>query len=209
MTNIFENIDAKNKYKLLRSFRADTYNFDKNVNITNTVIDSNTICLITKGSIKIIRNNENGSNNIFDKLEENEIFGSTPYNLNESDYDVVTIEETQIIIINYNDIVKYRGKNKYYNDFIKNLFMIYNDKIKSMNERISIISKKSIRNKLLEFFNLSFKKNSSRNIYLPYSYLGLADYLCIDRSAMSRELKNLKDEGFIRITGKRITLLYK
>ena len=209
MTNIFENIDAKNKYKLLRSFRADTYNFKKNTSITNTVIDPNTICFIIKGSIKIIRNNENGSTNIFDKLEDNEIFGSTLYNLNDTDYDVITLEDTEIIITNYNDIVKYQGKNKFYTDFIKNLFMIYNDKIKSLHERINIISKKTIRNKLLEFFNLYFKKNNSRNIYLPFSYQGFADYLCTDRTAMSRELKNLKDEGFIKVTGKRITLLYK
>ena len=37
----------------------------------------------------------------------------------------------------------------------------------------------------------------------------MADYLGIDRSAMTREMKLLKDEGFIKTTGKRITLLYK
>ncbi|MBR3116383.1 MAG: Crp/Fnr family transcriptional regulator [Bacilli bacterium] len=209
MSNIFENIDAKNKYKLLRSFRADTYKYNKNTNITNTVIDPNTICLVIKGSVKIVRNNENGSSNIFDIVLDNQLFGSTIYNLNDADYDIVTLEESEIIIINYNDIIKYSGKNKFYTDFIKNLYTICNDKIKLQNERLNIISKKTIRNKLLEYFNLSFKKNNSRNIYINYSYQELADYLCIDRTAMSRELKNLKDEGFIKVTGKRITLLYK
>ena len=209
MSNIFENIDAKNKYKLLRSFRADTYKYNKNTNITNTVIDPNTICLVIKGSVKIVRNNENGSSNIFDIVLDNQLFGSTIYNLNDADYDIVTLEESEIIIINYNDIIKYSGKNKFYTDFIKNLYIICNDKIKLLNERLNIVGKKSIRNKILEYFNLSFKKNNSRNIYINYSYQELADYLCTDRTAMSRELKNLKDEGFIKVTGKRITLLYK
>lgn len=209
MANIFNNIDTKNKYKLLKSLRADIYSFEKDKSIINTIIDDNTVCLIIKGSIKIIRNNDNGSTTIFDKLNENDIFGSTIYNLNDDDYDVITSDDTQIIIINYNDIIKYRNNNRYYNDFIKNLFIIYNDKIKEFNERINILSKKSIRNKLLEFFNLSFTKNNSRNIYLPFTFTELADYLAVDRSAMTRELKVLKDEGFIRITGKRITLLYK
>ena len=209
MANIFNNIDTKNKYKLLKSLRADIYSFEKDKSIINTIIDDNTICLIIKGSIKIIRNNDNGSTTIVDKLNENDIFGSTIYNLNDDDYDVITSDDTQIIIINYNDIIKYRNNNRYYNDFIKNLFIIYNDKIKEFNERINILSKKSIRNKLLEFFNLSFTKNNSRNIYLPFTFTELADYLAVDRSAMTRELKVLKDEGFIRITGKRITLLYK
>ena len=118
------------------------------------------------------------------------------------------IESIEHTIISINEHIQ--NKNLKDNSlFIKNLFMIYNDKIKSLNERITIISKKTIRNKLLEFFNLHFKKNNSRNIYIPFSYQSFADYLCIDRTAMSRELKNLKDEGFIKITGKRITLLYK
>ena len=37
----------------------------------------------------------------------------------------------------------------------------------------------------------------------------VADYISVNRSAMFRELKNLKEEGFIEVNGKRITLLYK
>ena len=53
------------------------------------------------------------------------------------------------------------------------------------------------------------KKNNSLNIYLTYNYIDLAAYIAVDRSAMSRELSNLKEEGFINIKGKKITLLYK
>ena len=52
------------------------------------------------------------------------------------------------------------------------------------------------------------KKHGSKHIYLPFTFTALADYLAIDRTAMSRELKNLKDEGFIEIKNKRIDLLY-
>ena len=51
-------------------------------------------------------------------------------------------------------------------------------------------------------------KNKSKIIYLPFSFTDLADYLAIDRCAMSRELKNLKNEGFIEIKNKKIHLLY-
>ena len=56
------------------------------------------------------------------------------------------------------------------------------------------------------FFKQISKKNKSKIIYLPYNYTDLADYLAIDRSAMYRELKNLKEEGLIEIKDKRITL---
>ena len=48
MGNIFNNIDAKNKYKLLKSFRADIYSFEKGKSIISTIVDDNTICLIIK-----------------------------------------------------------------------------------------------------------------------------------------------------------------
>ena len=77
------------------------------------------------------------------------------------------------------------------------------------NERIEILTKKTIRDKLLEYFNIYRKKHASKIIYLPFSFTDLADFLAVDRSAMTRELKNLKEEGFIETKGRRITLLYK
>ena len=50
---------------------------------------------------------------------------------------------------------------------------------------------------------------SSRALSLPFSLTDLADYLSVDRSAMMRELKSLKDDGFIEKNGNTITLLYK
>ena len=77
------------------------------------------------------------------------------------------------------------------------------------NDRIEILTKKTIRDKLLEYFNIYSKKHGTRVIYLPFSLTDFADYLAIDRSAMSREMKNLKDEGFIDSKGRKITLLYR
>ena len=206
---IIENIDSKNKYKLLHSFRADTYNYKPNTSIINIVSENNIICLITKGSVNLIRNNETGNSYIIEKIEENNLLGSFIYNINDFDFDVITTEETEIISMNYYDLLNYRGKNKNYNIFIKNIFQILNSKIKENNERINILTRKGIRNKLLEYFEIMYKKNNSRNIYLPFTFTALADYIAVDRSAMARELKSLKEEGFIKTTGKRITLLYK
>ena len=96
----------------------------------------------------------------------------------------------------------------YYNVFITNLFDIVNSKCKENNDRIRILTKKTIRDKLLAFFENEYKKSRSKYIYVPTNLKDLADYLSINRSAMFRELKYLKEEKFIKIDGKRITLLY-
>ena len=48
----------------------------------------------------------------------------------------------------------------------------------------------------------------SKIIYLPFSFTDLADYLAVNRSAMSREISNLKEEGLIEVNGKKIKLLF-
>ena len=77
-----------------------------------------------------------------------------------------------------------------------------------MNERIEVLTKRSIRDKLLNYFEISLRDKVSKTFTIPFSFTDLADYLSIDRSAMTREIKHLKDEGFISINGKRITLMY-
>ena len=56
---------------------------------------------------------------------------------------------------------------------------------------------------------MEHKKSRLKSIYIPFSFKDLADYLAVNRSAMFRELKHLKDEKFIEIKNRRITLLYK
>ena len=82
-------------------------------------------------------------------------------------------------------------------------------KIVSLNLRIELLSKRTIREKLLGYFNSISTRNHSKTFKLPISLTDLADYLSVDRSAMMRELKLLKEEGFIEKNGNKITLLYK
>ena len=51
-------------------------------------------------------------------------------------------------------------------------------------------------------------RNLSRTFELPFSLTDLAHFLSVDRSAMMREIRNLKDEGFIKKNGNKLTLLY-
>ena len=88
------------------------------------------------------------------------------------------------------------------------MFKIINEKITLKNERIKILTRTTIRNKLLEFFKIEQTKNHSKNIYLPFNYSDLAAYIGSNRSAVSRELSYLKEEGFIEVKGKKITINY-
>lgn len=206
--NPFYNISNEYKLKLLKELEAQTYEFDKNEEILKKIKNRNFIGIILDGIIQIIKTDYNGNRTIIEELVENDIFGSKISSLSNNEYTITTKDKTKIIIIDYEQLIKINNANNYYNQFIKNLLEIIINSINDKNDRIEILTKKTIRNKLLEYFKIVSTKNKSKNIYLPFTFTDLADYLAIDRSAMTRELKYLKEEGFIEIKNKRITLLY-
>lgn len=209
MINIFNKISVNNQKKLLKLLEANTLFFKKDSTVLSHV-KGNIIGVILEGYAQIIRTDYNGNTTIIEELEEGNIFGSTISSLNRIEYDIVTKEDTKIIFFDYDLILNFQNNNySYYNQFIKNILTITIALIEEKNDHIEILSQKTIRDKLLTYFEIIFKKNSSKNIYLTSSYSDLASYLAIDRSAMSRELKSLRDEGFISSKGRKITLLYK
>ena len=209
MNKLFNKINVKEQTKLLKLLETNVFNFKKDTIILST-IKENIIGVILQGYAQIIRTDYNGNRTIIEELEENDIFGSSISSLSSNECQIITKEDTKVLIIDYDRIIELENNSfPYYNQFIKNLLEITTNIIDEKNERIEILTKKTIRDKLLEYFNIYSKKHGTRIIYLPFSFTDLADYLAVDRSAMSRELKYLKEEGFINSKGRRITLLYR
>ena len=208
MKNVFENISPKNKEKLLKSIHAYSVNYKKDTIISEVLSDPDDIAIIEKGYIHILQNNYNGTSSLIEELQDKDLFSLATLFLS-NNYEIIAKEDTELLLISNTDLISYEENDKTYNQFIKNLFILLNERLKDKNERIEILTKKTIRNKLLEYFKIMSNKNGSRYIYLPLSFGALADYLAVDRCAMSREIKYLKEEGIIEVKDKRITLLYR
>lgn len=206
MNNLFNNITNINKDKILKSLEGNTLYFKKNNTILTNIKQDNIIGIILEGYIQIVKTDYNGNRTIIEDLYDNDIFSSKMSNISNNEYSVITKEDTKIIVIYFNEILNNELNTSYYNQFLKNLLYIMSDKMTNINNRIEILSNKTIRNKLLAYFKIMSKKNNSKIIYLPYTFIDLADYLGVDRSAMYRELKNLKEEGLITIVNKKIIL---
>lgn len=206
MNELFKNITEKEQEKILNNIKSYTYNFNKNTIIPKDIINNNSICIIIQGTININKLEYNGNNQTIDILTTNNIFSPYFTPIQEDDYYLQTEEQTKITIINLETILNNELNNKYYHQLLKNIINIFSNKMLDINKRLEIISNKTIRNKLLSYFKQQAKKYNSTTIYLPFSYTNLANYLCIDRSAMNRELKHLKEEKQIEIKGKKIKI---
>lgn len=206
MNELFYGIGNREKEKILGFLEANTLSFKKNMTILGSVKQENFIGIVVDGYLQITKTDYNGNRTIMEELFEDDIFGSSISPIKNNEYSIITKENSKIIIIYFDEIINNDLNYGYFNQFLKNLLRIITKKINSNNDRMEILTNKTIRNKLLAYFRIMSRKNNSKVIYLPYNYTDLADYLAIDRSAMYRELKNLKEEGLVEIKNKRITL---
>lgn len=151
-----------------------------------------------------------GNQMVVEKFNKFDVFGEIFYQINiNNELFVLAREKSKILIFNY-DIFEKRCKRncKVHEELLVSLPNLVLTKVSDLNLRIELLSKKTIRDKLISYFKILSENTFSKTFTLPLSLTDLADYLSIDRSAMMRELKTLKDEGFINKTGKnKITLL--
>ena len=209
MISPFEGISSLQKARLIEKLESHIYNFNKNEEILPKLKNTNILCILIEGHAKIVNINYLGEENLLEELLENDVFGTNISSIDNADYQIIALEDCKVLLIDYNKLIDIKNINcSYYNLFILNLFQILNAKFKENNNRIQILTKKNIRDKLLAFFENEYRRTRSQTIYLSSNFKNLADYLSINRSAMFRELKALKDENFIKVKGKRITLLY-
>ncbi len=206
----FKELTNQQIKKIFELLDAHIYTYQQNQEMLETIRNDNIIGIITVGHAQIIHSDYNGNENIVEDLYEKSVFGTNITLTNATNYQIIAKEFTQVAIIDYNNLIQSNLlKYRYFDIFLRNLFDIINNKFKEKNERLQVLEKKQIRNKLLEYFEIQYKKSLSRVIRLPFSFKELADYLAVNRTAMFRELKNLKEENLIEIKNRKISLLYK
>jgi len=209
MINPFDGISELQKNKLIKLLKAHIYKFNKNEEILPTSKSENIICILLAGQASVCNISYNGEEYVSEKLVENSLFGTYISGIDYNEYQIRATEACTVLVIQYKNLVNFENQShKYYNTFLSNVFEIITKKLRDNNNRVRILTRKSIREKLLAYFENCYKINRSKTIYLKTSFKDLADYLSINKSAMFRELRNLKDERFIKVDGKRITLLY-
>ncbi len=190
--------------------RIQIKNFIKGETITTYIEKRNQICIVLSGEADLIRYDLNGNKTIIGHLVEYDIFGEAFYPANtNNELFVVARKNSEVLFFTYDSLFsKCRRNCDFHKELITDLSELFLDQIVNLNLRIELLTKRTIRGKILSYFEILSKKSIRKTFSLPYSYTDLADFLSVDRSAMMRELKLLSDEGFIIRHNNKITLLY-
>ena len=88
-----------------------------------------------------------------------------------------------------------------------NLINVLASKAYMLNLKIGYICKRTTREKLMSFLSQQAEEKKSNGFYINFNRQELADFLCVDRSAMSNELSKMKKEGIIEYNKNYFKLL--
>lgn len=209
MNNPFDNLTQVQIAKLYELLGVHIYSYKKDEEILPTLKSKNIVGIILSGRAQILNVEYNGNEIVLENLVANSVFSTNMSATYIENYEIIAKENTEVLLIDYNNLIKPSNlSHNYFNIFLNNLFSIMNVKFRKTNERIKVLEEKQIRNKLLMFFRIEYLKTRQKYIELPFSWKEFSDYIAVNRTAMFREIKNLKEEKFIEVKGRKIKLLY-
>lgn len=120
---------------------------------------------------------------------------------------VSAAEDSQVLMLNLQRVLSGCGSCPCHTQLVQNLLRVCAGKSLQLSRRILHTSPKSIRGRLESYFSECVKKSGSLSFTIPFNRQQLADYLGVDRSAMSSELSRMRREGRILVERNRFTML--
>lgn len=167
------------------------------------------ILVLAKGSLHIQRDDYWGNRSILGNISEGEIFGEA-YIAPESGpllNDVIAIEDSSVFFFDVRRVITTCSSAcRFHTIVVQNLFFAVSDKNRGLVQKLDYMSRRTTREKLISYLSEEAKKQNSAEFTIPFNRQQLADYLAVDRSAMSNELGKMRDEGLLEFQKNRFRL---
>ena len=165
--------------------------------------------IVVEGSVNIESLDLSGSKAILSHIGVSQIFAETYAFCREPMMvDATAAEESEILFVNIKALLNdHNSDRSWYVKLLKNLLNIAAHKNLTLSNRIFCTAPKTIRGRLLTYLANLSTKQKSQTLTLPFNRQQLADYLNLDRSALSKELGKMRDEGLISFNKNIIVLL--
>ena len=189
-----ELLEFKKNLTNCKNVKTKTFS-NKELILSNYPINKK-IGFITYGKASIMKMDKDGNTTIMRELKENDIFSILFFQESEDEIYIISNEETKVIFIDYYTILKNCNKAcSFHNKLILTLFDLLVIDNKQQNEKIELLSKRTVEEKILFF--LKQRMNENKIFKVTTSYKAIAEYLFVDRSNLMRELKRMEEKGLI------------
>ena len=158
------------------------------------------IGILLSGAVDMVKEDIWGGRTLLLRIRKNEMFGET-FACGEDNSSLVTFsvsEDARILFLPFDRVMhSCTMACRFHHQLTENMVHIIAKKNRDLMRKVEVVSKRTIREKLLAYLSIQSQEQGTRYIEIPFGRIELAEYLCVDRSALTRELAKMKAEGLI------------
>lgn len=197
---LFEGIAAENLPTLLTCFKARRQDYDRDETILSSGGRPREVGVIMRGSANIIKEDYWGNRSLIQKLQAADVFAESfaLAGVETLPFSVIAAEKTQALYLDTTGMLSSCALTcVFHTQLIFNIVQLLAHKNILLTRKIEHIAMRSTKEKLLSYLSSQALDADSGSFAIPYNRQELADYLCVDRSALSSVLSRLKQEGML------------
>ena len=187
----------------LRSYKKGEFVFRQGERLSD-------ITVLVEGRLHIQKDDYWGNRSILAEISVGEMFGEA-YAAPDSGAllnDVVAIEDSVVIFFDVKRILTTCSSAcRFHAAVVQNMFFAISEKNRRLVQKLGHISQRTTREKLISYLSEQAQRQSSASFTIPFNRQQLADFLSVDRSAMSNELCKMRDDGLLEFDKNRFKLL--
>lgn len=207
---LFTGVKPEEIQAMMGCLQAKKKKFKKGETIFDEGESLTEFALLLSGSIIVESEDYWGNRSIMQRIEAPDIFGEA-YAASPKEpllnY-IIAAEDSEVLFMDSHDLLTVCNRScSYHNTLIQNLFVIMAGKNRRLTGKLRHLSKRTTREKILSYLSEMRQKAGKSIFEIPFNRQQLADYLSVDRSALSAELSKMKRDGLIRYQKSTFELL--
>lgn len=208
-TKLFFGIAEEEIEAMLNCLSADKCSYQKGEYVFHRGERIDRVALLLEGCIHIQKEDYWGNLSILNEISEGEVFGEVYACLGNEEMrnNAVAVKNSEVIFLDINRILTTcPSACSFHGRLIRNLLAVMASKNRILTQKLEHMSRRTTREKLLSYLSEQSLKAKSSSFDIPFNRQQLADFLSVDRSAMSNELCKMRDEGILEFNRNHFTL---
>lgn len=209
-TPLFASLMDQDIHSMLECLGATEKIFEKNQTILLSGQPVEFVGIVLCGEITIEKEDIMGNHSIIAHIPAPGLFAEAfaCAGIMESPVTVRAATKSTVLFLKFKQIISTCPTScAYHNQLIENMMKVLAAKNIVLNQKIDVLSQRSVRERILTYLLNIAQQNHSKQFSIPFSRAQMADYLSVDRSAMSRELSKMQEEGLIKYQKNEFHLL--